>query len=220
MQTESSTPPAPPRFPLVIFDLDGTLADTLETMVEILDGVADRFGFDRIKREELDTLRGQDALHVMKHLRVPFWKLPVIGAHMQSQLFQHLDRVRTFPGVVEMLRALSARGIRLAIVSSNSWQNTSHILGEESAALFHDHDCGVAVLGKAIRLRKVIRRNGFIPSQAIYIGDEIRDLAAAKRAGVTAGAVSWGFTHTEALLAHQPDMLFANPAAIVETLAG
>jgi len=66
----------------------------------------------------------------------------------------------------------------------------------------------VSIFGKRAKLRKVLRLTGIHPAQAILIGDEIRDIEAARDAGIASGAVTWGFTDLDTLKAHSPDMLF------------
>ena len=79
---------------------------------------------------------------------------------------------------------------------------------------------GVSVFGKRMKLRKVLRQSGIHPAQAIFIGDEIRDIEAARQAGIASGAVAWGFTDPDALRAHSPDMLFTSVDEMLHTLVG
>ena len=76
------------------------------------------------------------------------------------------------------------------------------------------------MFGKAARFRKVLRRSGILPPDAICIGDEIRDLDAARRAGIAFGAVAWGFTRAEALQARGPNVLFSSLDEIADSLTG
>ena len=71
-------------------------------------------------------------------------------------------------------------------------------------------------LSKTSRLKKVIRRSGLKKREAMYIGDEIRDLEAAQKANVTFGAVSWGYNKAESLAKRSPDKLFATLQEIAE----
>src|SRR3954466_3928980 len=83
----------------VIFDFDGTLADTLSWFNRVLNGVADRFGFQRIEDGEGETLRGLSAQEIIAHLDVPRWKLPLIARHMRKLAAEHRDEIRRFAGV-------------------------------------------------------------------------------------------------------------------------
>jgi NAD(P)-dependent dehydrogenase (short-subunit alcohol dehydrogenase family) len=70
-------------YKMVIFDLDGTLADTFPWFLSVLNGVADRYRFRRIEKHEVERLRGFNARQMVKHLGVPAWKLPLIARHMR-----------------------------------------------------------------------------------------------------------------------------------------
>ena len=181
------------RYQLVIFDFDGTLADSFPWFSRIIDDVADRFRFKRMAPHEMDTLRTMDARALMRHLGVPLWKVPFIAHHMRKRKSRELDQTRPFDGVDRMLRDLSDAGIALALVTSNSEPNARAILGAGNASLIRYYECGVSLFGKAARFRRVLRRSGIEARDAICIGDEIRDLEAAHREGIAFGAVTWGY---------------------------
>src|SRR3954451_14893141 len=90
-------------YKLVLFDFDGTLADTFPWFSRVLNGVADRFGFKRIEDGEGETLRCLSAQEIIAHLGVPGWKLPLIARHMRRLAAEHRDEIRLFAGVDCML---------------------------------------------------------------------------------------------------------------------
>lgn len=95
---------------LAIFDFDGTLANSFPWFVGVLNGVADRYGFNRVQADEVELLRGYDARQIMRHLQVPGWKLPFIANHMRRLMARDIDGIRLFDGVPDMLRAITERG--------------------------------------------------------------------------------------------------------------
>jgi phosphoglycolate phosphatase len=106
-----------------------------------------------------------------------------------------------------MLRALHDGGVRLALVSSDNEANARAQLGA-NADLFSFFECGASIFGKAAKFRRVLRRAGVAPARAIAIGDEVRDIEAARAAGIPCGAVTWGYAAPEALRAMKPDHVF------------
>jgi phosphoglycolate phosphatase len=200
----------PPR--LAVFDLDGTLADSRALMFEALDDAARRFGFRRIDEAEAEALRDRDARAILRALRVPLWKLPRIAAHVKA-LATAAPPPPLFPGAAAMLDRLRLAGVTLALVSSNSEANARRALGEAAACIGH-WACDATLFGKASRFRQVLRGTGRLPGEAMAIGDELRDIAAARSAGVQAGAVAWGYAMPAALIAAQPDILFTSMAEI------
>ncbi len=203
---------------LALFDFDGTLADSFPWFLGVVNRLADEHGFRRIGEHELETLRGQSARQVMGALGVSAWKLPRIAHQMRREMATDIGRITLFPGVDQVLRGLAGRGIKLAVVTSNSLDNVRRVLGPESSELIRHWACGASMFGKRPKLRAVLRDSGVPAGEAIAIGDEIRDLEAARAAGIAFGAVSWGYTSPEALRAQGPEEVFASPEEILRRL--
>jgi phosphoglycolate phosphatase len=110
-------------YSLVIFDLDGTLADSFPWFLRNVNDVADRFGFRRVADGDVEPLRHAGSREVLARLEVPLWKLPIIARHMRRLKTQHMADIPLFPGAEAMLRALADSGLRLALVSSDSEAN-------------------------------------------------------------------------------------------------
>jgi phosphoglycolate phosphatase len=205
-------------YAIVIFDLDGTLADSFPWFLRHVNDVADRFGFRRIADDEIEPLRHTPTRDLLKKLDVPLWKVPMIARHMRQLKAQHIADIPLFAGVDTMLRALRGRGVRLALVSSDHEANARALLGAANAALFWHFDCGASIFGKAAKFRRVVKRAGVSPAQALAIGDEVRDIEAARAAGVACGAVTWGYAAPAALRAHAPDTVFEHIEEIAARL--
>jgi phosphoglycolate phosphatase len=207
-----------PRFELVIFDFDGTLADSADWAIGQLNGAARRFGFRSVSDEEIAMLRGRTSQEITAYLGIPFWKLPRIAADMRKRMAADAARIALFSGVSELLAALAAAGVRMAIVSSNSEENVRTILGPPNVARIEQFSCGTAMFGKARRLRRVIRSVGVSPKRTLCIGDETRDIEAAREAGADSAAVAWGYADAGALAAFRPTFLFRSLADALPTI--
>ncbi len=146
-------------------------------------------------------------------------EIAAIIRDMRAMKSASLRDIALFPGIEEMLRALHAGGITLAMVSSDSEVNVRHSLGEMSA-LMSCFACGAALGGKAAKFRRVLRSLKVQPREAIYIGDEIRDSEAATDVGMDFGAVGWGYNTAETLQKLSPALTFAKPDDIVSQLCG
>ncbi|HEY0301761.1 MAG TPA: HAD hydrolase-like protein [Rhizomicrobium sp.] len=203
---------------LALFDFDGTLADSFPWFTTVVNDVADKYGFRRIAPDEFDSLRGKSAREMMAHLGLRPWKLPFIANDLRKRKARDIDKVQLFAEAAETLKRLSDAGVTLAIVSSNSEQNIRKMLGTETAALVAHYECGASMFGKARRFKAVLRARGRRAHEAICIGDEIRDLDAARTAGIAFGAVTWGYTHGAALRALKPDHVFEAFGDIFDTL--
>lgn len=181
--------------------------------------MAEALDLQHIVPEELPRLRGLGARALMRHFGLPAWRLPQVAIRLHALQARDIGEIRLFDGVEEMLAGLAARGVTLAIVTSNAEGNVRDVLGPRNAARIARFACGAPILGKASRLRKVLRATGTAPQDALAIGDELRDLEAARRAGIPAGAVTWGFANVEALRAAGPAAMFSSPAEILALAA-
>ena len=139
-------------------------------------------------------------------------------AHVRQLKSAHLRDIALFPGTGEMLRALKDGGLRLALVSSDHEANARQQLGETNAALFSDFACGASIFGKAAHFRRVLKRAGVDPARAVAIGDEVRDIEAARAVGIAAAAVTWGYAAPEKLRALSPDWMFERMEDIAPAL--
>ncbi|TWA97013.1 HAD-IA family hydrolase [Bradyrhizobium stylosanthis] len=206
-------------YSLVIFDLDGTLADSFPWFLRTINDVADRFGFRRVADEDIEPLRHASSRDILTRLEVPLWKLPAIARHARRLKAEAAAEISLFAGVETMLRTLAENGVQLALVTSDSEANAREKLGP-AAALFSHFDCSASLFGKAAKFRRVIRCAGVDPAQVIAIGDEVRDIEAARAAGIACGAVCWGYAAPAALRALAPDHMFGHIRDIAETLCG
>lgn len=204
------------KYKLVMFDFDGTLADSFPWFLEVANTVADTYRFKRIEPHEIDMLRGYSSRQIIAHLGVPWWKLPLIGRHMRRLTATNIGQIRMFEGVDRVLRELAQAGVTLALVTSNSSENARRVLGPENAARISYYECGVSIFGKRARFQRILKQSGIAPHEALCIGDELRDLEAAASAGIPFGAVTWGFARREVLTSRGPAEVFTQMEQIIE----
>lgn len=201
-------PNASPSYRLVVFDFDGTLADSLDWLVSVLPETAARFRFSHVGPENHDYLRSLDAAELLQYLKIPAWKLPIVALYLRRRMSRETDKIPLYPGVREMLEDLAYGRPALALLSSNSRDNVVRILGPDLSLCFDFFHCEVPYLGKTHQFGNLLKKSGFHPSEILYIGDETRDLEAARSHGVHFGAVTWGFNKPNAFERNQPEYLF------------
>jgi phosphoglycolate phosphatase len=189
---------------MIIFDFDGVLADSGPWMESVFNDIARKFGFREVDADDIQKLRGMGAREGMRMLGVRLWHLPKIARHLRAiNAEADIDLV---PGVPAMLDALDKRGIKLAIVSSNAEANVRRTLGP-CASRIGQFSCGASMFGKARKLKAVARAAGVPFEQVLCIGDETRDIEAAKRVGLTCAASTWGYATEAAMQAVGPDYI-------------
>jgi phosphoglycolate phosphatase len=208
-----------PAYPLAIFDFDGTLADSFPWFLSVLDRVADEFHLSRVRPEDIPALRDVSSREALSRLGVPMVRLPAISIFMRRIAVEQAAGIPLFAGAAEMLGALRAAGVRLALVSSNGEDAVRAVLGSAAQTIDH-YACGSSLWGKASKFRGVLRAMRFRAAEAIAIGDEIRDIDAAREAGLSSGAITFGYNSRKALEAHKPDFLFDTYEQLTATIAG
>lgn len=197
------------QYDLVIFDLDGTLADSFPFFVSVHNRLAARHGFRRVEPSDIEALRGHSTRQMMRHVGLSRWKLPWVARSFVRLMHEEGHHVAPFDGVGAVLRELDASGVALAVVSSNSAGNCSRVLGAEAWRRFAHVECGASIFGKRRRIARVLKATGVPAGRALYVGDQLTDAEAARAAGVAFGAVAWGYASFASLLAADPDVAFA-----------
>jgi len=208
------------KYKLVIFDFDGTLADSFPWALTIVDQISDKRGIRRIDRSQIDNMRGTNVKTLLKMYSIPFWKLPLLLKDVRRLMTEDAGQIMLFAGIDQLLVRLAAQGTRMAVVTSNSYQNVQRVLGQETAALIDYYECGVGLFGKRNKFGKILKKSGIVPGEIICIGDETRDIDAARSANLACGAVAWGYARPDILSAHSPDMMFASVDELAQTLLG
>lgn len=198
-----------------IFDFDGTICDSSAASVEVLRALAPLFGFRRFDDSEIPALRRLSMDGVLKSLEVKRWTIPLLAWCARRQMRRHMAALQACAGMKEVLAALREQGVTTAIVTSNSYGNVRRFLDKEGIAV--DRICaGSSLAGKAPLLRKLIGRLGIAPAEALYIGDEVRDVEAARAAGIACAVVTWGYNTEEVLFSCNPHYVVRRPRDLLE----
>lgn len=204
---------------LVIFDFDGTLADSTAWAIRAVRPLAERFKFKAVTEDEIAMLRGRSSREIIAYLGLPLWKLPLVAAHGKKMMAADAHAIPLFAGTGDLLRGLSAAGLKLAIVSSNSEATIRAILGPDLAGLVDHYGCGAAIFGKAAKFKAVVKAARIPKARVLCIGDETRDIEAAREAGLACGAVEWGYATRCALAEQRPTMMFSAMDEIISRVA-
>ncbi len=210
---------------VLIFDFDGTIADTLSAGIEIYNEIAPSFRVSTVGPEDVAILRNLNSRALLDHLGISRLKALKLGAELRRQLHRRMDEVMPIDGIAAAIRELDESGYQLTILTSNSRDNVENFLeriGLKEA--FQRIESGVSLFGKAKRIQKLLTSEGIPASSAIYIGDETRDMEASRSAQVPCIAVTWGVNGEQAMLTEDPQRCIGHPselnAAVRSIVAG
>lgn len=201
----------------LIFDFDGTIADSFEVVEKIFyeltgrDPVTDK---DRIAH-----LRRQSLMKAAKEMHISPAQLPRLLIRGRALMKLRMGQVKAFAGIAPVIRELHNSGNKLYIISSNSQSNVEDFLKEHDLLDCFDRVYGgVGLFNKAHVLKRVMRHNKIEPNHSFYVGDEVRDINAAKHAGVRIVSVAWGYNDIDALKEEKPFATAIKPSDLLRVL--
>lgn len=205
------------RYKLLVWDFDGTLADSLPISLEIFNRMAVEHGFKPILDPQI--VRTMTILRFIRAHQIPLIQVPRLIRKFLMKQSQMMPTTPLYPELAAMLLSLNNRGARSGIVSFNKELNIRTCLKANRVEHHFEFVIGCGGLfGKRRALRKLVKSNGFKRHEVLYIGDEVRDVVAARKAGVDVAAVSWGFNSADILAKHNPTYLVTSPEELLETI--
>jgi phosphoglycolate phosphatase len=205
------------RYRLIMWDFDGTVADTLGGLLRIYNGLAARHGYRLL--EDPQAARGSTLLALMRSHGIPVLHVPFLARKILRAQKKEMATVPLAPGLLNVLRQVGASGRLMSIVSSNNRTNILTCLrAHQAEGLFASVVGYSRLFGKARAIRPVLKTHRVAPRETLYIGDEVRDIESAREVGIDVAAVTWGFNSRDILAQHKPDYLIEDPARITELL--
>ncbi len=192
------------------FDFDGTLANTIPIIVNIMDRLIKEKTGKGIDEETLFEIKSRGIRKGRKKIDLSFLRLFFLVYRARKEMAKEMHGVKLKEGMKEALEELKGRGCKIGIITSNSKSNVLHFLKENDLPEF-DFVISAGMFGKKRKIRKISKGK----KNFVYIGDEIRDVEAGKSAGVFTIAASWGLSYKESLASANPDMMAHDPEDIL-----
>jgi phosphoglycolate phosphatase len=211
----------------VIFDLDGTLADTIDDIAGAVNRTLSRRNLREHDPESYKLMVGEGFRNLITRalpgeLRTEDYIESTRAEAAADYAGRCLERTRAYPGVSELLAALSARGVRAAILS-----NKPDALTRKCADGLFPNFSFAFVRGETPEFPRkpdpasaldICARLGVAPADALYLGDSGVDMRTAKAAGLTALGALWGFRSEAELREGGADALLASPLDLLQYL--
>jgi phosphoglycolate phosphatase len=184
---------------VVLFDFDGTIAATVDAGIIIFNQLAQKYGFGEITPENIPDLRGKGVRYLIKELHVPRLRVPMIVNRLRKGVKSQIAAVGMIADIKPILVKLKENGCEIGIVTSNIEENVLAFLENNDLELFDHVHAGSGIFYKAGAIRKTIKRNNLKGCDIIFVGDEIRDVVAAKRNKLRTIGVTWGLNSRKGL---------------------
>ncbi len=203
----------------LIFDFDGTIADTLGETWKIFNELAPDYGIRQVDEHEINELRHLSLKQILAELNIPKRRVPSIIARGTGMMRANIDRLQLIGGMKEALGELRNHTESFGILTSNSTANVDVFLRNHGIRdLFEFVSSTSKLTGKARHLRAIRKTFSLEHAEMLYIGDELRDVKAAQKARIPHAAVSWGFNSRESLAKAKPTHLFDTPQEFLQLM--
>ena len=204
---------------LILFDFDGTIADSLATFVKIANRLAPQFGYQTITESELKKLTNLSSQEIIQQANISRLQLFCILRKIRQEFSQEIKNLQPISQISPSLIALKEAGYKLSILTSNAKENVEFFLiNNELDNLFTTIHSERTLFGKDKVIKRILKSNKLDHHEVIYVGDETRDIVAAKRSKIAVIAVSWGFNSSAVLSQYQPDFLIQTPVELIEVV--
>ncbi|NMB56666.1 HAD-IA family hydrolase [Candidatus Beckwithbacteria bacterium] len=203
---------------LIIFDFDGTIADTLTVVKDIILDLKTEYHLEKLTEKDIEQFRNQEIWQIAQKLNIPIIKVPFFIFKIQKLLSRKIDQIKPFPHIPHLLQDLARQKYELGIISNNNQRNIKKFLQKEHIDFFHFIEESNFFLGKAKVLEKILQEKNLQKGEIIYIGDETRDIKACQSIGVQIIAVAWGYQKKAILTQHRPNYLASNAKEIKEII--
>lgn len=211
-----------------LFDLDGTLLDTLSDLTIATNAALGAYGFPPRTEEEVKGFVG-NGIRLLIERAAPGGadnpRFAEIFAFFKRFYAAHcFDNTLPYPGVPEMLGELKARGCLIGVVSNKADFAVKELVsrffgGTADAAAGENEEAGIGKKPSPDLVYAVLERLGSSPSRAVYVGDSEVDIETAANASVPCISVTWGFKSRNFLLSHGASRLISRPDELPAALA-
>jgi phosphoglycolate phosphatase-like HAD superfamily hydrolase len=154
----------------------------------------------------------------MREYHISPFKVPAILAKGRLEFAKEVGKVGLVPGMQEVLEKLDKKEYVLGILTSNSAANIKDFLKKNDLHMFDFVEGDIGIFSKKRSLQRLMSKWGYKPQEVTYIGDEVRDIDAARTAAVSVIAVSWGFNTHDFLARRKPDHLVDTPSKLLKVI--
>ena len=196
----------------VVFDFDGTIADTLGLSLRIYNEIAPEFNLVSISDDIREIIRAKRPQEIFKAYGINNRKLLLLTLRIRKELSKHIHETEPVTEMEAALHEIKDAGYKLGILTSNSTNNVSRFLDVNSLSGLIDFIySGKSLFGKDKVIRHMLTYENISEKDIIYVGDETRDIEASKKARIPVIAVSWGLNRRDVLASLHPDQIADAP---------
>lgn len=211
------------KYQLAIFDLDGTLLDTLEDLADSTNYVMRSFGYPERTLAEVRRFVGNGIRKLLERSApngTPSEEIDRMFEQFKEYYGAHCaDKTKPYDGIMELLASLKKKGVRLAVVSNKADYAVKALCEQYFCGCFDEavgERVGIARKPAPDTVNEVLKNLKIDKSNAVYIGDSEVDVQTAKNAEMDGIAVDWGFRDKKVLKEAGAETIVSTPAELFE----
>ena len=215
------------EYKAILFDLDGTLINSLEDLADSANEALKKHGFKIHPLDSYKKFVGNGVRNLIKNAAPSGTDDSVVDMILKDYRIiynkNYVNKTRAYDGIHEMLDNLKKAGVKMGVCSNKPHKPTNEIvekiLGCEYFDVIFGEREGIPRKPDPASLIEAAERLGVAPSQTIYVGDSGGDMESANRAEMLAAGVLWGFREKEELIAYGGKILLTSPSELVDFIA-
>jgi len=202
----------------IIFDFDGTLADTFQIAIKNLNELCEKFGKEKIK--EPNKLREKTVREAIREdFKISIFQIPFYIKQAQELMKSKIEEIKLFRDIKEVLTELSEKyHYNIGILTSNSRETVQKVLDKEKIEYIKFIFSNSSILGKHRSIKKLLKDRNLKNEDIIYVGDEARDIEVCRKLKTKMITVSWGWNSKKMLQKFNPEHLVDNPKSLLNLL--
>jgi phosphoglycolate phosphatase len=206
---------------IILFDFDGTIANTMNLVLQEYNSVANKYLAKRVDTNKIKELQEMNIRQVMKIHNLYFWNLPILLIIIKNSINKKSLQIKPFEGVIETIKNLKEEKNEciIGILSANKKSTIESFL--ERNQVEKEFDFIVSSKGlfnKQKDIERILQKYKLNKSDIIYVCDEVRDISVCNKIGIPSIAVGWGFNSPNALENSNPSFLVTNTFELKQSI--
>ena len=205
------------KYKEIVFDFDGTIVDTVSTLFEWLKAGNVDLELPSLDDKNVERMRGMGPEELMTELGFSKVQLLKYVGKFLKYIRKNPELLKVIDGMPQVFDRLSG-DYTLGVLSSNKLDVIEGVFEVNRIDAFEYIRAGAALWSKETKMRNLVRKRGLESNELLYIGDEIKDVEGARKAGIDIISVVWGYNNYKALEKVNPGMVVRKPEEIIRYL--
>lgn len=206
------------KYKLIIFDFDGVLADTFDIFIASINNIFRKVGRREIKKNEIGKLKDLSIRDMFKYLEINPLEILIFANKVKQQMAEPINKIKIDSELKDKIKQVKNSHIEMGIITSNSKENVERFLNKNNLQIFDFILGNISAFNKHKSINKLVKKKKLNPEEVIMIGDEVRDVEAAKKSGIKIAAVTWGYDSEKLLMASSPNFIARKPEDLLKII--